>query len=638
MLFRKHKQNPNLEQQPSTSTFNLNAGGKISRMQIKADLRRLSDLRSILQRSERDSILIFSVLRLAVNVLDIVALGAIAWMSSEAVNYVNGAQPEELSANTFFTDEVVFVLIAVAVVGLFVSKSLFAYLLRQQTAHKIAHIESRLSRRVFDIYFFRSQSGQSGSQNGGTSELQNLSLTGTHAIGVFLNARVSFLSEASLLIFIGILFLIINPLVAILAALYFGLLLAVLSRTLPGRIRRNSKIAYEGNQEALTTAADLNEIFSQALAAGKFGFWSRRFGESRASTARSVASIYSLNALPRILIESGLLVGILLFMVGIIIFSDLQTQASTIATFLAGGFRLTALLIPMQTSLNQMREGSTTANQAFMALQEGTNLPVPLETRTENLETKPPLTVELTDANYTYGEEFRLRNISVRAEPGEFIGLVGPSGGGKTSTMRLMAGLLDTNSGDCKVNGVRTRDYLFQNPGSIGFVEQNTRIISGTLAENVSLLDHAGTDLDRVKECLSRVGLEESASHIGLGSALTSGSNLQFSGGQVQRLGIARALYSNPSLLFLDEPTSSLDAKSESVIIKMIESLRGSMTVVMVAHRLSTLRKADRLYYIEAGEIRGEGSFSYLREILKEFDSAAALLGIGPLNDPKGLQ
>lgn len=605
-------------------------------MQTQTELRRLSDLKTILQRSERNSILTFAGLRLAVNVLDIVALGAIAWMSSEAVNYAYGGQSEELSANIFLTDEVVFVLLAVAVVGLFVSKSLFAYLLRQQTARKIADIESRLSRRVFDIHFFRSQSGQSGLKNGGVPELQNLSLTGTHAIGVFLNARVSFLAEMSLLICIGVLFLIINPVAAILAALYFGLLLAVLSKSLPGRIRRNSKIAYEGNQESLTTAADLNEIFTQALAAGKFGFWSRRFGESRTNTARSVANNYSLNALPRLLIESGLLVGILLFVAGIIIFSDLQTQASTIATFLAGGFRLTALLVPMQTSLNQMREGSTTANQAFVALQDGTNLLLPPETLIENLETEPQLTVEVTDANYTYGEEFSLKNISVRAEPGEFIGLVGPSGGGKTSTMRLMAGLLDADSGDCKINGLRSREHLFQNPGSIGFVSQNTRIISGTVAENVSLLDHAGTDLYRVEQCLSTVGLAESLSHIGLDTVLTPGSNLELSGGQVQRLGIARALYSNPSLLFLDEPTSSLDAKSESVIIKMIESLRGTMTVVMVAHRLSTLRKADRLYYIEAGEIKGEGSFSYLRGVLKEFDSAATLLGIGRINDPTG--
>ena len=99
------------------------------------------------------------------------------------------------------------------------------------------------------------------------------------------------------------------------------------------------------------------------------------------------------------------------------------------------------------------------------------------------------------------------------------------------------------------------------------------------------------------------------------------------SGGEKQRLGLARALVSKPKLLILDEPTSALDAQSESVISSLLSSLKGKTTIVLVAHRLSTVQQADKIYYLEKGQILGSGTFEDLRKMIPDFDTQAELMG-----------
>jgi ABC-type multidrug transport system fused ATPase/permease subunit len=207
------------------------------------------------------------------------------------------------------------------------------------------------------------------------------------------------------------------------------------------------------------------------------------------------------------------------------------------------------------------------------------------------------------------------------------VAIVGPSGAGKTTCFEIATGFRLPNSGKALIDGQDPRLLLEYGQGAIGIVPQRPHLISGNLAENVSLASTAQTDLTKAAECLKLAGLHAYANPGALEMTVEPDAG-QLSGGEIQRLGIARALYRDPGILFLDEATSALDAETEAQISKVLDSLRGKMTVVLIAHRLSTVMNSDKIIYLDKGRVVAEGSFTELQNKVPDFAKAVELMGI----------
>jgi ATP-binding cassette subfamily C protein len=169
-----------------------------------------------------------------------------------------------------------------------------------------------------------------------------------------------------------------------------------------------------------------------------------------------------------------------------------------------------------------------------------------------------------------------------------------------------------------------------QYPGFVGYVPQEVRLIEGSLKENIAIgLDNKDIDDNEIWVALDKVGLldyfEKQPSQ--LDTLIGAGANA-LSGGQRQRIGIARALYTSPKLLLLDEATSSLDAQTETAITQTLINLKGKVTLIIAAHRLATIRSADRIYYMSNGAIAGQGTFQDLRSQIPDFDQQAEIQGL----------
>jgi ABC-type multidrug transport system fused ATPase/permease subunit len=193
-----------------------------------------------------------------------------------------------------------------------------------------------------------------------------------------------------------------------------------------------------------------------------------------------------------------------------------------------------------------------------------------------------------------------------------------------------MLGVLSPTQGNVLISGMLPSQAIENWPGAVGYVPQDTVMISGTIRENIAL----GFPKTEYKENLFKSAVEnaqlsefESALPAGLDSIVGERGS-RISGGQRQRLGIARALYTNPKLIVLDEATSSLDGKTESEVSKAIQALKGRVTVIMIAHRLSTVRTADVVCYLESGELLAAGTFEHVRREIPEFDQQAKLMGL----------
>jgi ABC-type multidrug transport system fused ATPase/permease subunit len=223
-----------------------------------------------------------------------------------------------------------------------------------------------------------------------------------------------------------------------------------------------------------------------------------------------------------------------------------------------------------------------------------------------------------------------LKNVSFSVSEGESLAIVGPSGAGKTSIVDVLLGVLQADDGKVLISGEVPLRTISKWPGAISYVPQNVTVSNGTIRENVALGFPAEVATDElVWGALEIAQLEKFVKSLPLGLETPVGERgTSISGGQRQRLGIARAMFTKPKLLVLDEATSSLDGQTEADISEAVEYLHGKVTVVLIAHRLSTVRNAKQVIYMSDGEIRATGSFEDVRKAVPDFDRQAQLMGL----------
>ena len=203
-----------------------------------------------------------------------------------------------------------------------------------------------------------------------------------------------------------------------------------------------------------------------------------------------------------------------------------------------------------------------------------------------------------------------MQDISLRIPKGSMIGLIGPSGAGKSTIVSLLTGLYKPSSGKIRVDGQELDDSLRAGwMRSIGYVPQSPFLLNGSLAENIAFSQWGQKiDRQRVEECCRMAAMDFVEDLENGIDTIIGERGVRLSGGQLQRVSIARALYGRPQLIIFDEATSALDSATEQAVQKTIESLREYATVVIIAHRLTTVEKCDCLYWLEKGTIEMEGN------------------------------
>jgi ABC-type multidrug transport system fused ATPase/permease subunit len=223
-----------------------------------------------------------------------------------------------------------------------------------------------------------------------------------------------------------------------------------------------------------------------------------------------------------------------------------------------------------------------------------------------------------------------LNKISFESDPGSVTALVGPTGAGKTTLIDLVLGIHVSKNKSITISGVDPRDAVSMWPGKIAYAPQDTVVIQGSIKQNVALgFNVEEIDDESVRQAIAIAQLDKFISSLPEGLDTEVGERgARLSGGQKQRLGIARALYTGPKLLILDEATSSLDGETELAISTALQNLGDDVTVIVIAHRLATVRSASQVIYLEEGRILAKGSFEEVRRQIPNFDKQAKLMGL----------
>jgi ATP-binding cassette subfamily C protein len=231
------------------------------------------------------------------------------------------------------------------------------------------------------------------------------------------------------------------------------------------------------------------------------------------------------------------------------------------------------------------------------------------------LSSRGPVQVELRNVSFIYSaaDAAALKNVSIKIEPGKQVAIIGPSGAGKSTIADIICRVSLPTAGNVSLS-IGGQHLFHGDAGSVSYVPQNPGVVSGTVMENVALgVSAADIDEDKVWDSLERAYLKNEIASLPEGLNTNLGNYQEgLSGGQIQRLGLARALFTNPGLLVMDEATSALDADSEAQIANALNDIRGSVTVVLIAHRLNTVQHADTVFVVQAGEIKDQGTFQEL--------------------------
>lgn len=528
-------------------------------------------------------------------------------------------------------------IVAVLILALFLAKAVISILLTRQLAYFLARIEARAARTVADRAF---GSGLGEARLHSKEEVYFAVQAGSlAAFNSVLNSAGTIAAEGILFVLVIGSFFVIDPISAIGTLVYFALIAAVIQLFIGNLLQKASSRVAEGTVAANTAIGDLSEALKEATILGKKDFFFQKIYDARIRTASSTASQLTLAGMPRYIVETALMIAVALFVLWQSASGDIVQAAGTLGIFLSGGLRLTASLLPMQSALLSIKQSIPIAERALKFLgpeRGGLAKPEGLvaETPVRSSEAAEVI-LETVSFQYPDSTDSAIREVTIEIKPGQQVALIGTSGAGKSTIADLILGLLTPTQGAVRVAGKNPDEIVLQTPGRLAYVPQRPGMISGTVADNIALgVDSGERDMLRLEAAVAASHLNHVIEALPEGLQTNVGKRKnELSGGQLQRIGLARALYSQPGLLVMDEATSALDAESENEINKALDEMRGKVTVILIAHRLNTVQRSDVVFLIEEGKVSASGSFPELLKSNKTVQNLAKLMSIDAAKD-----
>jgi ABC-type multidrug transport system fused ATPase/permease subunit len=395
----------------------------------------------------------------------------------------------------------------------------------------------------------------------------------------------------------------------------------------------NTKSAYQSiyfNQKVSEGINSFRDLFIK----GGREFYVNEIRKTKMQLAGYDAEIKFIPNISKYTIEISVILGIALIAGIQFYLFDSNRAIAVISVFLAASTRIAPAIIRLQQNVIAVKSSLSAAKPTFELIDElnGVEELTRIETviTTNHVDFSPR--VKLSNLKFIYSDatDETIQDVSLEISEGKFIAFVGPSGGGKSTLIDLILGLLAPSSGSITISGLKPVDAIKKWPGSIGYVPQDVFIENSTVKENICLgFNPESVPDDLVWQALQLADLSEFVKGLeGQLSYRISDAGKNLSGGQRQRLGIARALLTKPKIVIFDEATSALDAETENRVSESILKLTGECTVIFIAHRLSVVRSADKIYYIDKGKIVSQGSFDELRKLNADFNNQANFMGI----------
>ncbi len=593
----------------------------------------------LLPKSDRRKLILVSILQLALSLMDLVAVGIVGVLGALTIRGINSQEPGErvsaildfLHLSDFSFQQTVAILGLLAGL-LLISRTLASIFLTRRTlfflARRGAYISSLLVSKLLTQSILVIQQR--------TSQMTVYSLTaGVEAIVLtILGTLVIMVSDVTILLVMAVGLFAVDPRTAVGAVIMFGLVGYVSYQLMHKRARAlgelNSRMQVESHEKIIEVLTSYREL----TVANRKGYYANSISGIRRNVSSTNAEMVFIPNISKYVFESAVVLGAIVVSGIQFLLNDASRAVGTLSIFLAAGMRIAPAALRLQQGAIAIKTSIGTAKPTLLLIDQLKDIR-PLEISKDTLDLMHEgfvPRVEIRNSSLTYPEngEPSVKEVSLVVEEGSTLAFVGPSGAGKTTIIDILLGVLEPQMGEVLISGKKPADASRIWPGAIAYVPQDIAIASGTIRENVALgyPREIATD-DLVINALKVAGLDAFVLSLKDEIDTVVGERgTKLSGGQRQRLGIARAMFTRPALLVLDEATSALDGETELRVSDAIRNLRGSTTVVLIAHRLSTVRDADKVVYMADGRIIATGTFDEVRTQVPDFDRQAVLMGL----------
>jgi ATP-binding cassette, subfamily B, bacterial PglK len=441
------------------------------------------------------------------------------------------------------------------------------------------------------------------------------------------------LAQALVAVLLLALLLVVDPLLALSVGIVLGGGFAAVSVFFRTRMRRISRERYEANRARYHVVQEAFGGIKDIKLAGLEEVALRRFRHPSNVRARHQIAAGLIGQLPSVAMQSLLFGGMLLVLMYLIgVHGSFQEALPIVGLYALAGYRLMPAIQKVFEEITKLRSSEAAieslANDLGTLERRGAEAARAVRTDIDRVPLRDAITLQAVRYGYPNTERPALDGLSLSIPANHSIGLVGSTGSGKTTLVDVVLGLLSPSSGEMHVDGTRidpTTVRAWQR--SLGYVPQHIFLADDTIAANIAFgLPKREIDLAQVERAARIANLHDFiATDLPDGYETRVGERgVRLSGGQRQRIGIARALYHDPDVLILDEATSALDNLTEHAVMDAVRSLARRKTLIMIAHRLSTVRECDRIYMLEHGQVVASGSYEELLATNERFRLLAA--------------
>jgi ABC-type multidrug transport system fused ATPase/permease subunit len=547
----------------------------------------------LLNRKDKSKIILLTFFQLLLGVLDLLGVAMVGLIATKLASRSDPDDKNESLLPSFLTDAIgstnLFAL-GVLAVSMFMIKSILAILFNFKLLNTLAKIQSRIAHSIFkDV----SSSSLQRIKAQSSSELVFTFNYGMNAlVSNSVSQYISLVCEIALILSMFLLLLFISPALSLGAFIYLLFFAATLNSIISPRIRALSR---ERQQLSLSNQVNTQAflmLFREIRVLGRSDSFESDFSKLQTQIAFKGGRNLWLQQLPKYLMELSLVLGLFaLLAFGATLFSS-QDYISVVSMYLAASARLFPSILRIQASLLSLRASSADAELSIEIMdkfQSAASLKNPKPTtETKKHSTGDDATIQLKNLSFKYEDSDAsvINDLNLTIQFGSFLVISGKSGSGKSTLCDLLLGLLTPTTGSVLIGGTDAKIWINSNPGLVAYVPQETKLIQGTILENICLgIPNAKIDWLRVSALMNECQLNEFVDKLPMGlltQVSEGGSTL--SGGQRQRIGIARALYSDPAILVLDESTNALDPETEKRFLEQLDKLSEKRTIIVISH------------------------------------------------------
>ena len=564
----------------------------------------------------------------ALSILDIAALMILALSMSAILTGSDINIP--LTGLSFGPDKYIYVVGTISAVILL--KSVLSLVQQWFATRKFAIFELSLGQNLFKAYL---QAPWVDRLSRSSSELVRMADVGIAAINAGLILPLMGLAPLIVSAITIVIFLFVtDPLTAAITLLYFGLIALLTNLVLSKKTVEAGKVNRSYSYKVAGLMTDMVGALKEVTLRNKLDEVSEVVQANRFHATRARANIQFLGAAPRFIMDVALIGGILVISgVGYAMTGEISSILNSLVLFTVSATRLIPALTGFQGTLNVLNANASQIRAILRDLEKSDEYIANKEIIGQEKIASAPRLLSINNISFRYptGESDAVTDFSLDIPMGSSVGIVGESGSGKSTLVDIILGLLEPQKGEILVNEQALNKVLADWRSLVGYVPQEVSLFDGTIEQNVALTWSGEIDREKVIDCLKKAQLWDTVQARPGGLQANVGERgIGLSGGQRQRMGIARALYGDPVVLILDEATSALDTKTESEVAKAVNALRGDVTIISIAHRLSTVKNVDMLIYMENSRKIAQGTFEEVVQQVPAFATQAFLAGLIP--------